>query len=112
MGAVYVDVASDYTTDSFLQVLRRFASVCGWPSTIFSDKGSNLVGASNLLKKVVQNLDWSKINSYNVDKGTKWIFSPADAKWYNGVAEALVKSVKVLMKRFFSYIFFWIFLKF
>ena len=94
MGAVYVDVASDYTTDSFLQVLRRFASVRGWPSTIFSDKGSNLVGASNLLKKVVQDLDWSKINSYNVDKGTKWIFSPADAKWYNGVAEALVKSVK------------------
>ena len=94
VGAVYVDLASDYTTDSFLQVLRRFTCIHGWPNTIHSDKGSNLVGASNLLKKVVQELEWENISKTSALKGTKWNFSPADAKWYNGLAESLVKSVK------------------
>ena len=45
-GAVHADIASDYSTDAFLQVLRRFSSVRGWPMKIFSDPGTQLVGAS------------------------------------------------------------------
>ena len=38
--AVYVDVSSDYSTDSFLQVLRRFASVRGWPRKVTMEHSS------------------------------------------------------------------------
>lgn len=29
--AVHIDLSKDYSTDSFLQIMRRFASVRGWP---------------------------------------------------------------------------------
>ena len=93
-GAVFVDLANDYSTEGFLLVLRRFASFRGWPRKFFSDKGTNLVGASNVLKEIVSNLSWSEVVSLGVKEGAEWIFSPADAHWYNGAAEALVKSVK------------------
>ena len=93
-GAVFLDLANDYSTEAFLLVLRRFASFRGWPQKIFSDKGTNLVGASNVLKEIVSNLTWSEIEKLGVAKGSEWVFSPADAHWYNGSAEALVKSAK------------------
>ena len=92
--AVYIDVASDFSTDAFLQVLRRFASLRGWPSRIFSDGGTQLVGASRELKEQLRGLDWKQIQEYGHQQGVEWKFSPGDAPWYNGTAESLVKSTK------------------
>ena len=96
MRAVYVDIANDYSTLGFLMVLRRFASIRGWPTKFFSDKGSQLTGASNELKTVIDELDWNLIEerSRTLGQGTEWNFSPANAPWYNGAVEALVKTTK------------------
>ena len=59
--AVHLDISADYTTDEFLHTLRRFASVRGWPRKFVSDKGTNLVGASNELKEMVDKVDWDKV---------------------------------------------------
>ena len=92
--AVYVDIAPDYSTDTFLQLFRRHASIRGWPQSVFSDNGSQLVSASKELKDAISSLDWKQIQQYGHKQGFKWTFSPADAPWYNGAAEALVKTVK------------------
>ena len=92
--AVYVDIANDYSTNGFLQVFRRFCSLRGWPAKIYSDQGTQLVGASNELKSIISQLDWKAINNYGYVHQTEWNFAPPDAKWYNGATEALVKSVK------------------
>lgn len=49
--AVYLDLAPDYSTESFLMVLRRFVSLRGYPSKIYSDNGAQLVAASQELMK-------------------------------------------------------------
>ena len=93
--AVYIDVAVDYSTDAFLQVFRRFVSVRGYPRMIFSDNGTQLVGASNELKDIVKGLDQNKISAFGIENGgVEWKFSPGDAPWYNGATEALVKTTK------------------
>ena len=92
--AVSVDLAHDLSTDGFLQVLRRFTSLRGWPAKIYSDNGTQLVGASNELKAIIQGLDHNEIKKYGCAAGTEWKFSPPDGKWYNGATESLVKSVK------------------
>ena len=96
MRAVYADIAYDYSTNGFMMVLRRFASIRGWPTKFYSDKGTQLIGASNELNTVVKNLDWHDIQQrcLTTGNGTEWNFSPASAPWYNGAVEALVKSVK------------------
>ena len=96
--AVHVDIVQNYTTDAFLQALRRFASIRGWPKRIHSDNGTQLVGASNELTKVVSGLDWKSLESYGHKFKTIWSFCPADAPWQNGSTEALVKSVKRALK--------------
>jgi len=92
--AVYIDVAKDYSTDGFLQLLRRFSSIRGWPAKIFSDPGSQLVGASNELKNAVAQIEWEAVDEHAVKNDVEWVFSPADAPWQNGAVEALVKTAK------------------
>ena len=91
---VYVDLAPDYSTPSLLLALRRFSSFRGWPSHITSDSGSQLKSASVKLQETIKSLDWKELVKFRHQKGFKWNFSPADAPWYNGSVEALVKTVK------------------
>ena len=92
--AVHVDIANDYSTDGFLATYDRYTSIRGYPHKIYSDKGSNLSGASNELKSIVEDLNWTEIQAFGHKNGTEWDFSPGDSPWYNGAVEALVKSVK------------------
>ncbi len=92
--AVYADVAHDISTDGFLQTLRRFASLRGWPAKIYSDRGTHLIGASNEMKDIVKNLSSEDIKKFAQRFNTEWEFTPADAKWYNGATEALHLSKK------------------
>ena len=92
--AVHIDISPDYSTDKFLMVLRRFVSIRGYPSKIYSDNGSQLVAASEELKKRVKNLDQQSLQEYGCMEGFQWVFSSADAPWQNGVSEALIKSTK------------------
>ena len=92
--AVHAEIAQDFSTDAFLQALRRFACIRGWPEKIHSDNGTQLVGAANELKKTIASLDWEELRLYGHAAGTTWTFCPADAPWQNGSTEALVKSIK------------------
>ena len=49
--AVHIEVVCGYDTNSFLMALSRFASIRGWPQYIYSDPGSQLVGAKRELKE-------------------------------------------------------------
>ena len=58
VGAAYIEVVYGYDTSSFAVALQsRFASGLGWPSTIYSDPGLQLVGAGRELKEA-----WDKID--------------------------------------------------
>lgn len=92
--AVHIDLAADYSTEKFLMVLRRFASIRGYPSKLYSDNGPQLVAANEELKNVVKGWNEEELKEFGVMEGFKWDFAPADAPWQNGVSEALVKSVK------------------
>ena len=75
-------------------VLRRFASLRGCPNIIYSDSGSQIVGASNVLKLISKEYDWNKIREFGIDKGIEWEFLPGDSPWWNGCCESLIRSVK------------------
>jgi len=48
--AIHLELTESYSTDSFLQALRRFMSLHGTPSRIQSDHGEQLVAASKQVK--------------------------------------------------------------
>ena len=92
--AVHLDLAPDYSTETFLLVLRRFVSLRGYPAKLYSDNGPQLVAADKELKDITKNWNWDELLEFGVTEGLQWEFSPADAPWYNGTSEALIRSVK------------------
>ena len=53
--AVHLELFSDLTTEVFIATLRRFIAHRGRPSTIWSDHGTNFVGASREIKELRRN---------------------------------------------------------
>ena len=93
--AVHLEIAPNHSTDGCLMAFRKFTSIRRFPHKIYSDVGSQLVGASSELKTMYNNLDWKSIKSCGGSSmNLEWVFSPGDAPWYNGCCEALIKSVR------------------
>ena len=96
--AAHIEVLCGYDTKSFLLALRRFAAIRGWPSKIYSDPGSQLKGASEDLLQAFRNISQRQLQVFGAPKGLQWVFGPADSPWYQGAAEALIKSTKNALK--------------
>ena len=92
--AVYLNLATDYSSDGFLITFTRFVTIRGYPGKIYSDRGSQFIAAYKELRIMFTNFDWGRIKDASIQNGLEWIFSPTEAPWYNGSSEALINSVK------------------
>lgn len=72
---VVLDLVDSLDSESFIRSLQRFVTTYGRPNTIYSDNGTNFVGANNLFK----NLDWEKIEKTMDVPQIQWIFNPPTA---------------------------------
>ena len=96
--AVHLEIATDASADEFVQVLRRFFAVRGFPSLIMSDNGTQMVGAERALREIIKNWNKEKISDFCANKGTRWQFTTPLAPHQNGCAESLVKTCKKALK--------------
>lgn len=88
------------STDAFLAALRRFSSRRGVPAHIYSDNGTNFVGAEKELKEFFTNSDvHSTVTRKLGDDGISWHFLPPSAPHQGGLWEAGVKSAKYHIRR-------------
>jgi len=104
--AVHLELVSDLTTESFIATFRCFLSRRGCPSLVWSDHGSNFVGAKGDLK------DLSNFLSNQITQGVisefcsshkiVWRFIPEKSPHFGGIWESNVKSVKAHLKRIVS----------
>ncbi|CAL1276505.1 unnamed protein product [Larinioides sclopetarius] len=93
--AVHLELVLSLTTISFLLCLRRFIARRGRPKVMYSDNGTNFVGAENLL----QNLNWDEIEKETSVQRIKWKFIPPSAPWWGGFWERIIHMVKKLLRR-------------
>lgn len=99
--AVHIDLVTDLSTDSFLQVLKRFIARRGKPNNFYSDNGTQFVGANSKLKEFFGFLNSSSdtIAVHLLEDRVGWHFSPARSPNFGGLWEAGIKSVKHHLKR-------------
>lgn len=64
--AVHVDLAADYSTNKFLMVLRRFVSIRGYPSKLYSDNGPQLVAANEELTNIMKGWNQEELQQFSV----------------------------------------------
>ena len=89
--AVKLYMAAGYSTADFLLSFEQFASDHGWPSTVHSDRGSNLVCAAKEVD--TPDYDWDMIEK-SAGGRTRWVFCPSGCQFRNGAAESFVKKTK------------------
>ncbi|XP_011884052.1 PREDICTED: uncharacterized protein LOC105571188 [Vollenhovia emeryi] len=101
--AVHIELVSDLTSDAFIAALKHFVSRRGKPMAIYSDNGTNFVGAQRQLREFYESLSrdsvQTDINNFLRNQGTSWNFIPPNAPHFGGLWEAAVKSAKYHLYR-------------
>ena len=94
--AVHLEIVSDLTTEAFIAALRRFSARRGCPSLIWSDHGTNFVGANRELKELSTFLNnqitQREISEFCCDHSIEWKYIPERAPHFGGLWESAVKS--------------------
>ena len=78
--AVHLELVSSMSTRGFVESLRRFMGRRGRPSIIYSDNGTNFVGANNAFEKI----NWENVAKYSSIQRIEWRFNPPAAPWWGG----------------------------
>lgn len=95
--AVHVEVVDKLNKESFLCALVRFHARRNALRTLWSDNGTNFVGAQRELKECLQ--EWAKASALELQKkGLQWVFAPAKAPEWGGAYERMIG----LFKKIFS----------
>ncbi|XP_076383917.1 uncharacterized protein LOC143261233 [Megalopta genalis] len=101
--AVHLELATDLSTEAFLNCFRRFIARRGRSHCIVTDNGTNFIGARNELKELGTLLNSNKYNSKisNLlsEERVEWRLSPPHAPHFEGLWESGVKSAKYHLKR-------------
>lgn len=100
--AIHLEVVSDLTSRGFLEAFKRFVARRGHCADIYSDNGTNFVGASKELKDMVaveKSTMAKEIADSLAGNGTSWHFIPPRAPNFGGLWESGIKSTKYHIKR-------------
>ncbi|XP_076384076.1 uncharacterized protein LOC143261733 [Megalopta genalis] len=99
----HLELASDLTSVAFIAALRRFIARRGYCTHLYSDNGSNFVGANNELRELRELLTsvdhQNKLSTFLSERSIEWNFIPSQAPHFGGLWEAAVKSFKYHLKR-------------
>lgn len=87
--AVHLEVVSDLSSDAFIATLRMFIVRRGIPSLIWSDNGTNFIGASREIKDLFQLLAKQDTQAAVVDflshYHISWKFIPQHSPHFGGL---------------------------
>ena len=96
--AVHIEKLNSLDTESFLNCFRRFIARRGQPEKVFTDNGTNFVGAEAELKKCMKEMSKEEIKQYATKNSIKWHFNPPSASHMGGVWERMIRCTRrVLM---------------
>ncbi|XP_055589771.1 uncharacterized protein LOC129741962 [Uranotaenia lowii] len=94
--AVHLEIVSGLSTQSCVMAIRRFIARRGSPATIYTDNGTNFLGANNLLKDQIKNAHEGCASVFT-NAQTRWYFNPPATPHMGGPWERMVRSVKTAM---------------
>ncbi|XP_065079912.1 uncharacterized protein LOC135702797 [Ochlerotatus camptorhynchus] len=92
--AIHIEVVHSLNTDSCIMAMRNFISRRGKPRVIYSDRGTNFIGAKREMTEAEESVNQNELMREFVDAGTTWEFLPPSSPHMGGSWERLIGSVK------------------
>lgn len=100
--AVHIEMTHSLDAESFLCAFSRFTARRGYPRDVYSDNGTNFVGACGVLKeefaKLMSDQAQAKIYDRLRMKGVTFHFNPPLASHAGGVWERMIKSTRRILR--------------
>lgn len=101
--AIHIELASNLSTECFINALRRFVARRGPVSILYSDCGTNFVGARTHLDEMYHLLESTEYRDKFANELREaridWKFNPASSPHFGGIWESNIKSVKTHLAR-------------
>jgi len=89
---VHLELVSDFTSEAFIAALKCFIARRGLIDHLYSDSGSNFVGANRELKAFFKSEEFLRqVHSYALKTQFHWHFIPLNSPHFGGLWEAGVK---------------------
>ena len=95
--AIHIEITSTLDTDSFINALRRFISLRGNPSSVYSDNGSNFRAGEQELRTAIEDWNQRAICEFLRLKNISWKFNPPYASHMGGVWERVIRSIRKIL---------------
>ncbi|XP_047022485.1 uncharacterized protein LOC124631893 [Helicoverpa zea] len=100
--AIHLEAVTDMTAKAFIAAFRRFTSRRGHCHDVYSDNGTNFVGADRQLRDMFNSAKSSipgEIAELLVLERTTWHYIPPHAPNFGGLWEAGIRSTKTHLKK-------------
>ena len=95
--AVHIEVAHSLNSDSFLCAFVRFVARGGAPAELYSDNGTNFVGAKGDALAAIERWIHDKMRSKLLDQCTNWHFGTPKCSHAGGVWERMIRTVRQIL---------------
>lgn len=97
--AVHLELVTDLSTKGFIDAFIRFTSIRGRCQRLYSDNGTNFVGAEKYLKEMLDSWKETNFSEQLSTLGTDWTFITPSAPHQGGLWEAAVRRMKFHLRR-------------
>lgn len=92
--AIHIEIVHSLSSNSCIMALRNFIARRGSPQKIYSDRGTNFVGANRELMEADEVISQNEVMQEFGNLGIEWIFNPPLAPHMGGAWERLIRTVK------------------
>ena len=97
-SAITIRLVPGYDTESLLIQLQAHIAVRGQCKFIYTDSGSQMKAAKEMLEAGLKPVDWSEVRQRTVADGIEWRVAPPESQWRDGRSERMVAAVKASVK--------------
>lgn len=97
--AIHLELVESLSTEAFIAAFTRFTSIRGAVSCVWSDNGTNFVGAAKELKRMIDSWQGNDFYDRIAKFHVTWKFITPAASHQGGLWESAVKSMKYHLRR-------------